>query len=78
MLATRLVQVIDHLRGSSDLRLVLRLLTVQHAQRILLEAHLAILAALAQQWAIVIPQDLDVLRAAVTVADAIDENPDLL
>ncbi len=71
MFATWLAQVIDDLGRASDFGLILRLFAIEQAQGILIEAHLAIVAARIQQRQVVLLQALQVLWAAVAVSDAV-------
>ena len=75
--AARLAQVVRNLWGSLNLLLILLVFAIQQAQRILVEAHLAVLAAIAQQRAIVILQYLDVLRSTVAISNTVDIDADM-
>src|SRR5581483_4227922 len=76
--ATRIVQVLGNFGRNLNLRLVLRFFAIQQAQRILVKAHLAVLATIVEQGLIILFQSFYVLRSAIAVSNAINRDTDMV
>src|SRR5581483_4911013 len=78
MFATGFTQIVSDLWRASDFCQVLRLFTVKQAKWVLIEAYLAVLAAILQQWTIIVLQLLDIVWSAILVADAVNIDLEVL